>query len=207
MWPFNKKPIVILGKGGHASELWAMLYTHYGINAKLVDKGDDFDLSTARMVFIGSGIMSIREKMMGQLFPYCEEYKKCGLILKAPSSYVCPSVRMNIGTVINHNAVIAFGSRIAGYVLINYGATIGHDTTIDYLSVVSPNASIGGSCKVGIKTYIGAGAVIRENLTIGDRVTIGMGAIVTKDIPDDSVVIGTNDIYTRDEWNAKTGRS
>jgi len=38
--------------------------------------------------------------------------------------------------------------------------------------------------------FIGARAIIMQNVTIGCNCVIGMGAIVTKDVPDNSVVVG-----------------
>ena len=37
---------------------------------------------------------------------------------------------------------------------------------------------------------IGAGAVILPGLTIGERAMVGAGAVVTKDVPSDTVVVG-----------------
>jgi UDP-2-acetamido-3-amino-2,3-dideoxy-glucuronate N-acetyltransferase len=37
---------------------------------------------------------------------------------------------------------------------------------------------------------IGAGAVILPGLTIGERAMVGAGAVVTKDVPPDAVVVG-----------------
>lgn len=37
---------------------------------------------------------------------------------------------------------------------------------------------------------IGAGAVILPGVTIGERAMVGAGAVVTKDVPDDAVVVG-----------------
>jgi UDP-2-acetamido-3-amino-2,3-dideoxy-glucuronate N-acetyltransferase len=37
---------------------------------------------------------------------------------------------------------------------------------------------------------IGAGAVILPGVTIGQRAMVGAGAVVTKDVPDDAVVVG-----------------
>ena len=37
---------------------------------------------------------------------------------------------------------------------------------------------------------IGSGAKILGNITIGSNTKIGANAVVTKDIPDDSVVVG-----------------
>jgi acetyltransferase-like isoleucine patch superfamily enzyme len=37
---------------------------------------------------------------------------------------------------------------------------------------------------------IGAGAIILPGVTVGERAMVGAGAVVTKDVPDDTVVVG-----------------
>jgi maltose O-acetyltransferase len=43
---------------------------------------------------------------------------------------------------------------------------------------------------IGRDCWIGGGAIIQPGVTIGDRVIVGAGAVVTKDVPDDSIVVG-----------------
>ena len=45
--------------------------------------------------------------------------------------------------------------------------------------------------KVGNNVWIGGNVVVLPGITIGDNVTIGAGSIVTKDIPSNSVAIGS----------------
>lgn len=45
-------------------------------------------------------------------------------------------------------------------------------------------------CRIGKFVYIGYGAVILPGVTVGDHSLIGAGAIVTKDVPEASVVAG-----------------
>lgn len=47
-----------------------------------------------------------------------------------------------------------------------------------------------GKIKVGSNTHIGWNAIIMPDVTIGKNCIIGCGAIVTKDIPDNSVAVG-----------------
>lgn len=51
---------------------------------------------------------------------------------------------------------------------------------------------------IGNHVFIGANSVIIGNIIIGNSVTIGAGAIVTKNVPDNSVVIGTNKVLQND---------
>uniref|UniRef100_UPI00242B886B DapH/DapD/GlmU-related protein n=1 Tax=Faecalicoccus pleomorphus TaxID=1323 RepID=UPI00242B886B len=42
----------------------------------------------------------------------------------------------------------------------------------------------------GNNVYVGADAIINYGVTIGDNCIVAAGAIVTKDVPDDSIVAG-----------------
>ena len=48
---------------------------------------------------------------------------------------------------------------------------------------------------------IGAGACVLGKIVIGDNVTIGANAVVTKDIPSDSVVIGNPAVIVKRRGN------
>jgi maltose O-acetyltransferase len=43
---------------------------------------------------------------------------------------------------------------------------------------------------IGRDCWIGGGAIIQPGVTIGDRVIVGAGAVVTKDVADDAIVVG-----------------
>ena len=47
-----------------------------------------------------------------------------------------------------------------------------------------------GKIKVGNNVYIGNDALIMPGVTIGNNVVIGAGTVVTKSVPDNSVVAG-----------------
>ena len=44
---------------------------------------------------------------------------------------------------------------------------------------------------IGDDVWIGCGAIINPGVTIGDNVVIGSGSIVTRDIPSNSLAVGT----------------
>jgi len=54
---------------------------------------------------------------------------------------------------------------------------------VPYLELTAP-------INVGNDVYFGLKATILPGVTIGNRVIIGAGAVVTKDIPDNSVAVG-----------------
>ncbi len=51
-------------------------------------------------------------------------------------------------------------------------------------------ATLGGRVVVGRETWIGIGACVREGIRIGARVMVGAGAVVLRDIPDETVAYG-----------------
>ncbi|KAJ2355183.1 hypothetical protein IWW50_003465 [Coemansia erecta] len=44
--------------------------------------------------------------------------------------------------------------------------------------------------KIGNNVWVGGGAIILPGVTIGNNVTVGAGSVVTKDVPDNVVVVG-----------------
>jgi sugar O-acyltransferase (sialic acid O-acetyltransferase NeuD family) len=74
--------------------------------------------------------------------------------------------------------------------LINLNCTIGHDCIIgDYLEM-SPGAHISGYCNLGDYVNVGTNATILPKITIGSNVIVGAGSVVTKDVPDNCLVVG-----------------
>lgn len=51
--------------------------------------------------------------------------------------------------------------------------------------------------KIGDDCLLGADCIVIGPITIGDNVSIGAGAIVTKDVPDNCTVVGTNKIIPK----------
>lgn len=47
-----------------------------------------------------------------------------------------------------------------------------------------------GLIKIGNNVHIGMNTILMPGVTVGDNVVIGCGAVVTKDIPDNSVAVG-----------------
>ena len=79
------------------------------------------------------------------------------------------------GVIIRKNAHIAWGCYITT-----------HDHGYDYR-----NQPIGKSLEIGENVFIGAKSSILHNCNrIGNNAVIGVGSVVTKDVPDNSIVAG-----------------
>lgn len=82
-----------------------------------------------------------------------------------------------------------------------YGIIIHRNTTIGKNCTIFHQVTIGAMEKeeiihlapfIGDNVYIGAGAKILGNIRIGNNVKIGANAVITKDVPDECTVIGSN---------------
>lgn len=67
------------------------------------------------------------------------------------------------------------------------------------------NCDLFGTIEVGNNVHIGTNATIMPNVKVGSNCIVGCGAIVTKDVPDNSIVVGcpARVIETIDEYYAK----
>lgn len=101
---------------------------------------------------------------------------------------------------------IAYGIMIPASTEIGAGLHIGHPGTI----VVHPQSRIGRNCnisqgvtlgqanrgprtghpRVGDGVYVGPGAKLVGAVVVGNNVAIGANCVVTKDVPDNAVVVG-----------------
>jgi sugar O-acyltransferase (sialic acid O-acetyltransferase NeuD family) len=88
------------------------------------------------------------------------------------------------GSCISNGVSIGIGA------LIYYNVIITHDVRIGDFVELSPGCKLLGRVVVGNFVTIGSGAIILPDIIIGDNVVIGAGAVVTKNIPNNSTVIG-----------------
>ena len=82
---------------------------------------------------------------------------------------------------------------------------ITHDGGLVILRKDFPDLEISKPIKVGSDVYFGINCIILPGVTIGNRVIVAAGSIVTKSIPDNSVVAGVpaKIIKTVDEYQEK----
>lgn len=106
---------------------------------------------------------------------------------------------------IGNNAVIMMGAAI------NIGSVVGEGTMIDMNVVLGGRATVGKNCHIGAgavlagvieppsakpvviedNVVVGANAVVLEGVTVGQGAVVAAGAIVTEDVPPNTVVAGT----------------
>lgn len=78
------------------------------------------------------------------------------------------------------------------YSVIGSGAYIHHDTKVGINSLVGGGSQIGASVTIGDNVLFGIGAVVasQQEITIGNNSIVASGAVVLKDVPANSMVMG-----------------
>lgn len=98
--------------------------------------------------------------------------------------------KISEGCFIAAKAIVAAESELGEGCIINHGAVVDHDCKVAPYSHIAPNVTIGGSVVIGEKCLIGAGSIILPSVKIGNQVVIGAGAVITRDVPDNQIMIG-----------------
>lgn len=81
-------------------------------------------------------------------------------------------------------------TNIGNFCILNTNSAVDHECTIGNGVHVMGSAAISGGVSIGDFSTIGTNATILPNITIGDNCFIGAGAVVTKNIGSDIVVVG-----------------
>jgi sugar O-acyltransferase (sialic acid O-acetyltransferase NeuD family) len=99
------------------------------------------------------------------------------------------------GAIICANSMITSNAIIGKFFHSNIYSYVAHDCIIGDYVTFAPRVCCNGNVHIHNHAYIGTGAVIKqgssnEPLIIGEGAIVGMGAVVTKDVPPYSTVIG-----------------
>ena len=87
-------------------------------------------------------------------------------------------------------SIIGPFASVGDFTIINSGANVDHGCTIGRLCHLAPRATLAGEVTVENNVFIGTNATVLPWLRIGEGAIVGAGAVVTKDVPSGSVVVG-----------------
>ena len=97
-----------------------------------------------------------------------------------------------VGKLVFINAGCSFQDQ--GGITIGDGCLLGHNTVIATLNhdenPAKRNNLFPAPVVIGNRVWIGSNATILPGVTIGDNAIVAAGAVVTKDVPPDTVVAG-----------------
>ncbi|KMT64736.1 acetyltransferase [Catenovulum maritimum] len=196
----DKKPLVLIGGGGHASVLLDILLKQNRTVLAVISPTDiaqrsifsglrhlkeDADINefTTDSVLLVNGIGStpgsnVRRKV-------AEYFTMLGFhfeTIVAHNAEVSVYANVAEGAQILHSATIQAGVEVGAQSIINSCALVEHDCRIDEFCHVAPNSTLCGQVSLEKDCFIGAGAVVIPSVNIGASTVIGAGAIINKNV-------------------------
>lgn len=114
---------------------------------------------------------------------------------RANNVVIMDDVQIGGGACLSPFVTITSNIRIGRCFHANLYSYVEHDARIGDFVTFAPGAKCNGNVHIHNHAYIGSGAVLRQGtpekpLTIGKGAIVGMGAVVTKDVPPHTTVVG-----------------
>ena len=159
--------IVILGAGGHAKVLAAILKEQRQEFRYCTD-----DEVYQDIVVIGVGDIAARDRLYCKFDspPWRNLLHSSAVILSAIGPY--SAIQAMAG------AVIQPGCCSAPNTIINTRASVDHDCIIGYNCHIAPGATLCGGVIIGDHAFVGAGATIVHGVVLPDHTFIAAGSLV-----------------------------
>lgn len=82
-------------------------------------------------------------------------------------------------------------TRVGRGTKIDHYCHIGHNSKIGSNNLITPNVTILGGVQLGNECIVGCGTAFRDGVVVGNEVTIGMSSVITKNIGDNEVWVGS----------------
>ncbi|MFQ6048959.1 MAG: acetyltransferase [Phycisphaerae bacterium] len=160
--------VPVVGGDDHLPELY-----HRGITAALVGVGS-VGQADRRILLFG------RLRAIGFTLP----------TIRHGSATVSPAAQLAAGTMVLAAAVVNGGAVIGSNVIVNTAAVVEHDCRIGDHAHLAPRSVLGGQVVIEPAAHIGLGAVVLDGRRVGREAIVAAGAVVTRDVPDQAVVMG-----------------
>ena len=163
---------------------------HFKSNAKFSNKKSDLNkfLNDSEYFFVCIGMMDgkLRDFISKSIIK--KSLKPISIISKA--SFIDRSVDFQPGLLAMPHSVVNKKTVIGSNCYLNVNSVIDHECIIEDGVHVMGAAYIAGRVKIKKYASIGANATILPDLTIGENSIVGAGAVVTKDVLDNTIVVG-----------------
>lgn len=159
---------------------------------KLISETEFLDIECEERTF---NIAISDSKIRRRISDYCVTQKLKPLSIRSPHSILYECNEIGEGAILCANTTITANVTIGKYFHLNIYSYVAHDCIIGDYVTFAPNVHCNGNVHIHDHAYIGTGAIIRNGslskpLIIGEGATVGMGAVVTRDVPPYSTVIG-----------------
>lgn len=136
---------------------------------------------------IGIGTGSVRKNLSSVA-------ESAGLI---PATLIHPKasigkhgIHIGQGSIICSQVAITTDIHIGEHVILDLSVTVGHDAVLESYVSIYPSSSISGNIHLGEAVTVGTGARVLQGLSVGAGSFVGAGAVVVKDVPEATTVVG-----------------
>lgn len=136
--------------------------------------------------FLGIGNMKVREKVAKWLD---ENVSIKPVNIVHPTAIISEHCKIGYGNIFEAYTKVANNATIGNHCIVNSFTAINHDQTVGDNVLIAGSVSLAGK-SIGDNTIIADGSSIGFKTSIGKECIIGDGAVVTKDIPDNSIAYG-----------------
>lgn len=188
--------MVLYGAGGHAKSVYDCLKSRaMELNGAFDDNPEistfmgyavqpySSDIYRDEQVIISIGANSVRQKLSEVV------WHSFGQVMHK-TAYTGYGVDIGAGTVVLANSTVQALVKIGDHCIINSASVIEHDCRIGDFVHVGPGAVVCGDAIVEEGVLIGANATILPGRSIGKWSVVGAGAVVTTDVPPNTMVAG-----------------
>lgn len=107
-----------------------------------------------------------------------------------PDAKLTRWVTLGEGVVITAGCVLTNRIQLGNHVHINIGCTISHDTVCEDFVTLAPGVNCAGTVALREGCDVGVGASIIKKIEVGAWSVVGAGAVVIRNVPANSTVIG-----------------
>lgn len=111
--------------------------------------------------------------------------------VRAKTAILSDFAEIGDGTALLHRTLVNAGATVGANCIINTGALIEHDAIVEDHVHVSTGAIVNGGCRVGRGSLIGSNSVLLHGVSVCAAAMVGAGAVVTRDITEPGVYVGT----------------
>lgn len=199
------KELIIVGAGGHGLEMvWLARRCGRAIKGFLDSTPEKIGTSILGTLVLGSietrdnyldcefiiaiGNPRSRKKIVNSFF-LSEKYQFATLI--DPTALIGENIKIGEGSMVCARTIFTVNINIGQHCIVNVNSTLSHGVYIDNFVTIAPSVSVSGDVSIRALVEIGANAVLREKLTINQGAMIGMGAVLTKDVEMNHVMVGS----------------